>query len=191
MFCKGQAECGGANLVAAPSNCTGVSTCNCAPDSFSAAWKTSNTANTGYFTTANPYVGYRNINGGAAQTEDSYVASSEYPAAKFCADLKINGFDDWYLPSQAELCAMIRSGNYCSSLTASNVCQAGNAQTADYRPLNSCSNAAPFVTGLGGPGYWSSNEFNALNAVAQQPVQGYVGNSNKTSSGYVRCVRRF
>lgn len=29
--------------------------------------------------------------------------STSYPAAKFCADLSINGYTDWYLPSRYEL----------------------------------------------------------------------------------------
>jgi hypothetical protein len=41
---------------------------------------------------------------GAANSADLVAADiNDHPAAKFCQDLSINGFTDWYLPSRLEL----------------------------------------------------------------------------------------
>jgi len=46
--------------------------------------------------------GARLVNDGAANTE-ALIAAGECPAAEACHAYRGNGFDDWYLPSQAEL----------------------------------------------------------------------------------------
>jgi len=57
-------------------------------------WKTSNTS------TANT----NSLFDGAANTAAMVAANiDDHPAAKFCTQLAIGGFTDWYLPSKAEL----------------------------------------------------------------------------------------
>ena len=40
---------------------------------------------------------------GAANTAALVASTTEHPAAQFCAGLKLDGFNDWYLPSREEL----------------------------------------------------------------------------------------
>jgi hypothetical protein len=46
--------------------------------------------------------GADSVNDGLANTE-ALIAAGECPAAEACHAYRGNGFDDWYLPSQAEL----------------------------------------------------------------------------------------
>lgn len=46
--------------------------------------------------------GAKSVNDGAANT-DALIAEGGHPAAEACKAYRFGGFDDWYLPAQAEL----------------------------------------------------------------------------------------
>ncbi|MDD4412610.1 MAG: DUF1566 domain-containing protein [Patescibacteria group bacterium] len=193
LICKSDDnECGNINLIAAPSNCTNPTTCNCATDSLTKAWENPNdsVSEAGNYTATDLYIGYNNLNGNASKTAVNYTPSTKYEAAKFCADLVINGFSDWYLPSQAELCTMVRSGNYCGSITSA--CVVSSGQSSATTALNGCTNDNPLLSGLFGATYWSSTEYSAAIAWSQTAANGTQYNYySKANTRYVRCVRRF
>lgn len=91
----------------------------------------------------------------AAQGPGSY-------AARICVNLVLNGYSDWFLPSQAELYLMY-----------SNLKKVG---------LGNFSNGY----------YWSSTEYgNGTTALAQTFINGLQTNSNKSFVYKVRAVRAF
>ncbi len=107
------------------------------------------------------------IGTGAANTALIVSGCSQYSAAKACNDLVVNGFDDWYLPSEQELKKLVLNRSYIDL---------------------SC--------GYGQP-YWSSSESNIDNktlaiavTVCSQVSWYYVKNPN-ISWFLVRAVRSF
>lgn len=82
-------------------------------------------------------------------------------AAKICNDLFLNDFSDWFLPSKEEL-----------NLMYENLKKDGIG----------CFTAAS---------YWSSSEYNSINAWRQLFNDGNQTNANKNNIGYVRAVRAF
>jgi hypothetical protein len=102
---------------------------------------------------------------GAANTSAILQTVITFPAAQFCADLRIGGFDDWYLPSKDELNAAWKANKALADI--------GEA-FADYN-------------------FWSSSEYSAPYAWYQFFYSGYPGNqitTTKTSGDYVRAFRR-
>ena len=118
-------------------------------------WKTTNT------TTANT----DSTTDGHANTAAMVVAGiAAHPAGRFCVDLTIDGYSDWYLPSKNEL-----------NLLYTN-------------------HAALEAAGAGSFGvnyFWSSSEYNASGAWDQYFGNGSQGVGNKSTSYYVRAIRRF
>ncbi|MBK7709967.1 MAG: DUF1566 domain-containing protein [Bacteroidales bacterium] len=101
---------------------------------------------------------------GSGQTNTSSLVSilgNGFYAAKFCDDLVLNGFDDWFLPSRDELGLMYTNlkkngfGNFTNS------------------------------------SYWSSSEYDYLNAYAQYFISGRQSCNNKFHSYNIRAVRPF
>ena len=89
------------------------------------ALKTSNT------TTA----GTTSVFDGAANTAAMVTAGiDDHPAAKFCVDLNIGGFTDWYLPSRYEL--DIAYFNLKPSTTANNTLSGANDYAVPKRTIN-------------------------------------------------------
>jgi len=89
-------------------------------------------------------------------------------AADVCANLFLNGYGDWFLPSKDELNAMYQNK---TTINASAQANGGSAFTTDY--------------------YWSSSETTSERAWIHgfhNDVQGY---SAKDYKHYVRCVRTF
>jgi len=56
------------------------------------------------------------IGTGQSNTNLILAADPNSQAAKYCADYSINGYDDWYLPSNDEMLAMFTNGQYPPSI---------------------------------------------------------------------------
>jgi hypothetical protein len=101
---------------------------------------------------------------GSGQTNTSSLVSilgNGYYAAKFCDDLVLNGYDDWFLPSRDELGLMYT-----------------NLKTNGFGNFTNSS-------------YWSSSEYDYLNAYAQYFSSGRQSGNNKFHSYSIRAVRFF
>ena len=101
---------------------------------------------------------------GSGQTNTSSLVSilgNGNFAARFCDDLVLNGYDDWFLPSRDEL-----------ELMYTNLKKNGFGNFT-----NSC--------------YWSSSEYDYLNAYAQYFSSGRQSYNNKFHSYSIRAVRVF
>jgi len=192
LFCKsGTANCGNANLVASPAFTSGEA-CSTGLDGLNKAWESpnDNVIESGNYAATDLYTGYNNLNGNASKTAANYAPSAKYVAAKYCADLVMNGFSDWYLPSSSEMCAMVRSGNYCQSILYG--CVAGSGEAGATAALNSCTNAAPLIKGFTNANpYWQSTEFDNSYVKYIDATSGEMMSSDKSNSFRVRCVRRF
>ena len=89
-------------------------------------------------------------------------------AADLCANLSLNGFDDWFLPSKDELVEMYNNKAAINTTALAN----GGAVFADSY-------------------YWSSSEYDDNRASAHWFDGGYEGTPDKLNPYYVRAVRAF
>jgi len=89
-------------------------------------------------------------------------------AADICANLSLNGYSDWFLPSRDELIAMYQNK---ATINATAIANGGGGFAADY--------------------YWSSTEYNTTGADGFDFGNGYVGVNYKYSTNSVRAVRAF
>lgn len=80
-------------------------------------------------------------------------------AARVCSDLVLNGYSDWYLPSQDELYKL-----YLNRLA---------------------------IGGFAGDIYWSSSEYDILDAYGYHFPDNYAGRGAKTAGYNIRAVRSF
>jgi hypothetical protein len=128
-----------------------------------------------------------------------------YQAAKFCEDLSIGSYSDWYLPAKNELEVLYY---FLKPTTESNDTSSGsNANAVSPEPVSqnhtSGSPARTSATGTtgfrdgeanafawSGVSYWSSTENAAGSAWNQAFSSGSQGTGGKTGSRYVRAVRR-
>lgn len=153
------------------------------------SWKTSQTTTTGT----------DSINDGLANTNAMIAAgASAHPAANFCNNLSINGYNDWYLPAKDELEILYRylkpttnandtgSGANTSSVpTTSNYTSGSPAQTSVT--IFRAGNSEAFVSNY----YWSSTEYSSTIGWTQRFTDGtQYYNLFKTTTFYVRGVRR-
>jgi hypothetical protein len=153
-------------------------------------WKTANTATTGSDSTFD----------GVANTDDLITAGiNDHPAAKFCADLTIDGFSDWYLPSRYEL--QIAYSNLKPTTTSNSTSFGINPYSVPEQTSNNTttSPARTSVTAFqsGQPEafqaatHWSSTETSSLNAANVNFSNGTVTtSSNKINTIRVRAFRR-
>ena len=153
------------------------------------AWKTSDTATTG----AN------SLFDGAANTAAMVAAGiANHPAAQFCANLTIGGFNDWYLPAQLEHDIVYFN---LKPTTANNATGTGiNAyavppRTANYTAGNPAQTAvAAFQAGgaeaFAATAHWASNEVTAANARRLTYGSGAVTVAAKSTLNPVRAFRR-
>jgi len=125
------------------------------------------------------------------------AGASAHPAANFCNNLSINGYNDWYLPAKDELEILYRylkpttgTNNTSSGANTSSVPTTGNytsgspAQTS--ATIFRTGNSEAFVSNY----YWASTEYSSTSGWIQNFISGVQGSSNKTSTRYVRGVRR-
>lgn len=99
---------------------------------------------------------------GSGQSNTDLITSTcSSGAAKLCADYVVGKYDDWYLPSQEEL-ALIYT----------------NLKVKDLEK---------FSTGY----YWSSTEKSSTVAYRYGFLGGNLGEADKSSSQYVRAIRKF
>lgn len=152
-------------------------------------WKTSQTTTSG--TTS--------INDGLANTNAMIAAgASSHPAARFCDNLTINGYTDWYLPSKDELeiCYRYLKPTNNTNTTSSGTNNSSIPAGAQYTSTNPAqTSVAIFQTGNSEAFsstnyYWSSTEYSALNSWFQVFNSGDQGYLTKTGNCYVRAVRR-
>jgi hypothetical protein len=99
---------------------------------------------------------------GATSTANIVAGCAQRPiAASVCADLVLNGYSDWYLPSTGELQFM-------------------------YSRLH-----LQGLGGFGGPQYWSSSQLNPYTAWFVYFGNGVVNYNYKYNNAQVRAVRAF
>jgi hypothetical protein len=127
-------------------------------------WKTSNTASPSA----------RSLYDGFANTQA--IADSEHPAARFCADCRAGGEDDWQLGSPDDMTVVARNlmprsgGN--PEQTIAEAFKAGGPQAFEQE----C--------------YWTSAEYNAAYAWLQLFGYGYQSRYDKACEFRVRAVRK-
>jgi len=89
-------------------------------------------------------------------------------AADICANLSLNGYNDWFLPSKDELNEMYQNKATIDATATSN---GGSGFASAY--------------------YWSSTEYSDFNAWIQTFDDGLQGLNDKIGTFYVRAVRAF
>ena len=105
---------------------------------------------------------------GAGSTTDGYantyngLANANHPAGNFTATRSINGFTDWYLPAVNEQILLFTNKG-----------------------------SMPAGQGFASPGnYWSSTEFDFVEACYTSFANGFCFRTNKTSNRCTRAIRR-
>jgi hypothetical protein len=153
------------------------------------AWKTTGTATTGA----------TSLFDGAANTAAMVAAGiANHPAAQFCTNLTIGGFNDWYLPAQLEHDIVYFN---LKPTTASNATGTGiNAyavppRTSNYTAGNPVQTAvAAFQAGgaeaFQAVAHWASNELTAANGRRISYANGSIASTAKTTASPVRAFRR-
>jgi hypothetical protein len=153
------------------------------------AWKTSDTATTG----AN------SLFDGAANTAAMVAAGiANHPAAQFCTGLTIDGFNDWYFPSQLEKDIVYFN---LKPTTTSNATGTGtNAYAVPPRTVNftagnpAQTTVAAFQAGgaeaFAAANHWASNEVTAANGRRITYNNGAISAAAKTTLNPVRAFRR-
>ena len=156
------------------------------------------TTNLQWKTAATTTTGTTSAFDGAINTAAIVAAGiNDHPAAKFCVDLSIGGFSDWYLPSRYELDSAYFN---LKPSTAANFTFTGtNDYSVPKRTANYTSTypvqtyVAAFKTSAEafiGDFHWSSTEQSATNTGSMDLGAGGQGNNLKTSLRRVRAFRR-
>lgn len=147
-----------------------------------------------------PTVGTTSVHNGFANTAAMIAAgAAQHPAANFCNNLVINGYDDWYLPARDELeiCYRYLKPTTDGNDTSHGANSSSIPQTTNYTSGNpSQTSVTIFKTGnaeaFTATNYWSSSEYNSYTGWLQYFSSGYQDSHyyGKNNSGYVRAVRR-
>jgi len=136
---------------------------------------------------------------GSANTATISALGASYTAARFCKDLTIGGYTDWYLPSinEQELLYFYFKGNLYSNDTDSGA----NVNAVPPEPINTKYTASYparttiaaflntewFISG----GFWTSTEYDATNGIYCQMATGKFSAAGKVADTmYYRAVRK-
>ena len=149
-------------------------------------WKTTNTSTPG---TTSPFDGAIN---------SANMNNASHPAAKFCEDLSIGGYTDWYLPARYEL--DIAYENFKPTTANNNTSWGINPYSVPERTVNRTA-GAPAQTSLaafqsGGAEafpnsfHWSSTEATATKAWRIKFIAGDHVDGSKANSIQVRAFRK-
>lgn len=151
-------------------------------------------------TSTSTTVGTTSGNDGVTNTNSMMLAGkAQHPAAAFCYDLVINGFDDWYLPAYDELEICYR---YLKPSTAPNYVNNFYGVNTSSRPVGAeytatsptQTNSEIFRVGgieaFSSGTYWSSTEIEASRALNFSMSSGLFGHVFKDSAYPVRAIRR-
>jgi hypothetical protein len=153
-------------------------------------WKTAQTTTTG---TTSPF-------DGAANTAAMVTAGiNDHPAAKFCVDLSIGGYSDWYLPARSEL--DIAYENLKPTTASNNTSWGINDYSVPKRTVNRTAgdpaqtSIAAFQTGgaeaFVAANHWSSTDDSSTTAWAPNFTSGSQGvNFSKDNTFRVRAFRK-
>ena len=156
------------------------------------AWKTSQTTTSG---TSSVFDGLANTNN---------MNTESHPAARYCGNLSIGGFTDWYLPAKEEL--DIAYQNLKPTSDDNNASFGINEYSVPPRATNRTSaipgittatvfqqgGAEAFATGIGDEFFhWSSTEEDAETGSALRFSDGSRAEEVKTFGIRVRAFRRF
>jgi hypothetical protein len=126
-------------------------------------------------------------------------SSTVYPAAHFCNDLVIGGYSDWYMPAKNELevCFYNLKPTTTNNQTSSGVnANAIPPRASPYTLSTPAQTSAAIFRQTSGAEafiatpYWTSTESNTLGAWAQRFQSGLQDYDYKSSSKYVRAIRR-
>ena len=147
--------------------------------------------------------GFTSVINGPTNTAGEAALGAAYQAAKFCEDLNIGDYSDWYLPAKNELEVLYY--NLKPTTTANNTSSGANTNAVLPEPYNtnytSGSPAQTSATGINGfrtgeanafasVVYWSSTEESSNYAHRQTFSTGGQNFDNKNGNLYVRAVRR-
>lgn len=154
------------------------------------AWKVSDTSTTG---ADSLFDGQANL---AAMVA---AGIANHPAAQFCYNLSIGGFDDWYLPAQLEhdIVYFNLKPNATSNATGTGInAYAVPPRTANYTAASPAQTAvAAFQTGgaeafaTAAP-HWASNQVTAANGRRITYNNGAITAATKSTLNPVRAFRR-
>lgn len=152
-------------------------------------WKTATTTTTGA----------TSVFDGTLNTAAMVTAGiANHPAAKFCVDLSIGGFTDWYLPSRFEL--DIAYFNLKPTADINSISFGVNNYSVPKRLINN-TETNPLRTNLSAftsnaqeafqaGSHWSSTQNSATEGIAANFLRGFAENTNKTDGARVRAFRR-
>lgn len=149
--------------------------------------------------------GTGSLNDGWSNTQAMIASGATlHPAAKYCRDLVINGYDDWYLPSvnELEMCYRAFKPTTSSNLTGGYGPYSQNGYNPSSSPLGAAytgsvpaqTNSTIFRSGgseaFTQTYYWSSTEINSSNAWLQGFTNGTQDVNTKYYGNDVRAVRK-
>lgn len=151
-------------------------------------WKTDQSTTAG---AASLYDGLSNTNAMIA------AGASAHPAANFCNNLSINGYNDWYLPAKDELEILYR---YLKpTIDANNTSYGANSNSVPTTSNYTSSDPAQTSVSIFQEGntealldtyYWSSTDYTDTFGLLQKFSSGDIANGYKMGSFQVRAVRR-